>query len=407
MVIKMVSNQFYLFRNRSFSLFTASCMMAMFGNGLTYIIMVWTLMHFSASVVSTALLMTCFWLPNVLLGPFFGVIADRYNRKFLLLLANGLRAACLFGFGFLAQNHMTAFSIYVLAAVIGSLLAVYIPVAMTFVREIVDKKDLLYGNATVDIAYEIGAVLGMGGAGLILAMTSSSACFIINGICYLLAMLLLFGIQYRRNQDEHDNRDSLFTQFVEGGRYVLANTPLLLIYLVQGLFFVCMMTAPVLLAPYAKGILHSNVTQFGWLEALFSLGIIVGGCISPWLATRFSIPRIILVQVVLGTVSFYLFSHTQNTHWAIFYHFLIGYSFSAWALLTTLAQEMTALEFQGRVQSLFNSVSGVVIILFYYLLAQWKNIPVNQLYFGEMGLLLAAGGFLLLMTLSQRRRDSR
>lgn len=360
-------------------------------------------MRFSASVVSTALLMTCFWLPNVVIGPFFGVIADRYNRKFLLLLANGLRAACLFGFAWLAENHMTAFSIYALATLMGTLLAIYIPVAMTFVREIVAEKDLLYGNAMVDIAYEIGAVLGMGGAGLILALTSSRACFIINGVCYLLTMLLVMGIHYRHPADHAEVRDSLLTQFTEGGRYILANTPLLFIYLVQGLFFVCMMTAPVLLAPYAKAMLHSDVMQFGWLEAMFSMGIIVGGLISPWLATQWPIPRIILMQVILGTTAFYLFSHTQSPQWAIFYHFLIGYSFSAWALLTTLAQEMTALEFQGRVQSLFNSVSGVVIILFYYLLAQWRDRPVNQLYFGEMGLLLVAGGVLLLMGFSQRR----
>ncbi|VEG89747.1 MFS transporter [Legionella spiritensis] len=403
----MLGKPFQLLQNRAFGFFTLSCLLAMFGNGLTYIIMVWALMQFSTSVVSTALLMTCFWLPNVVLGPFFGVIADRCNRKHLLLLANGLRAMCLFGFAWLAQNHMTAWSIYALAAVIGTLLAVYIPVAMTFVRELLAEKDLLYGNAVVDIAYEIGAVLGMGSAGFILATTSSSVCFLINGVCYLLAMLLIVNIKYRRNTRAVDDRESLLTQFTEGGRYILRNTPLLLIYLVQGLFFVCMMTAPVLLAPYAKSVLHSNVREFGWLEAMLSLGIITGGFISPWLASRFTIYRVIMLQVVLGMVSFYCFSHTQSSQWAIFYHFLIGYSFSAWALLTTLAQEMTALEYQGRVQSLFNSVSGVVIIIFYYILAHWKNVTIARLYLGEIGLLLFAAGFLVLMTFhsGQRRTD--
>lgn len=387
----MLSNQIKLFKNRAFALFTLSCGLAMFGNGLTYIIMVWTLMRFSPSVTSTALLMTCFWLPNVLLGPFFGVIADRANRKKLLILVNGLRALCLFGFAFLAASALNALAVYLLALIIGTLLSIYIPLAMTFVRELVSKKDLLYSNATVDIAYEFGAVLGMGGAGVILATTSSVWCFIINGCCYLVAMVLVFGIAYRRERDEEDCRESLLQEFIQGGRYILAHPPILLIYMVQGLFFVCIMTAPVLLAPFATTVLHSNVSQFGWLESMLSVGIVIGGVVSPWLANRFLIQRVILFQIGLAIVAFYLFSHSEQIRSAEFFHFLIGFSFSAWALLTTLAQQLTALAYQGRVQSLFNSVSGVVIVLFYYILAHLKHAPIISLYWGEMILLIIAG----------------
>lgn len=362
----------------------------MFGNGLTYIIMVWALMRFDTSVVSTSILMACFWLPNVLLGPFFGVLADRWNRKNLLLIANGSRALVLFGFAYLANNHITPTAIYILATLIGTLLAVYIPVAMSFVRELVSEDDLLSGNAMVDIAYELGAVAGMGGAGFILATASFAGCFAINAVCYVVATLLLFGIPFVKKVNKEEIRPSFFTQFIEGGRYILARRRLLLLYVTQGLFFVCYMTAPVLLAPYAKTVLNSNVTQFGWLEAMLSLGIILGGFFNPWLASAFSMFKVIVVEILAGILGFYLFSHTTNIHLAIFYHFLIGLSFSSWALLTTLAQEMTALDYQGRVQSLFNSLSGVVIVMFYYLLAKWKDIPVQKLYSGEIALLLVA-----------------
>lgn len=402
----MFNKQRHLFSNAAFRYFTLSCVLAMFGNGLTYIIMIWALMRFDASVVSTAILMACFWLPNVLLGPFLGVLADRCNRKLLLVFTNGLRAICLFGFAMIAyQNYITPFAIYSLATLIGTLLAAYIPVAMAFVREIiVVEDDLLYANAMVDTAYEMGAVLGMGGAGLILAGTSFATCFVINGVCYLLATLFVLSIPYRNKVKENKAQESFFIQFLQGGRYIAQRMPLLLIYLVQGLFFICYMTAPVLLAPFAKSVLHSNVTQFGWLEAMLSAGIIVGGFLSPWLTNFFSLPRVILGQVTLGVIAFYLFSHTQNTQWAIFYHFLIGFSFSSWALLTTLAQEMTDLDYQGRVQSLFNSLSGTIIIVFYYILALWKNTPVTELYFGEIGLLLLAAAILILLAFNERRK---
>lgn len=395
----MFSKQYELFQHDAFRHFTLSCALAMFGNGLTYIIMIWALMRFDASVVSTAILMACFWLPNVLLGPFLGVVADRCNRKFLLLTTNSLRAICLLGFAFIAyRNEISPFAIYCLATVLGTLLAAYIPAAMTFVREIVNTEDdLLYANAMVDTAYEIGAVLGMGGAGLILAGTSFATCFVLNGLTYLCATLFLWRISYCSDKQKEQNCESFFQQFLQGGRYIIARVPVLLIYLIQGLFFICYMTAPVLLAPFAKSVLHSSVAQFGWLEAMLSAGIVVGGFLSPWLASVFSLLRVIFAQVLIGIVAFYLFSHTQSVSWAIFYHFFIGFSFSSWALLTTLAQEITDLDYQGRVQSLFNSMSGAIIIVFYYILAQWKNAPVTQLYIGEICLLLIAGALLIIM----------
>lgn len=398
----MLSKQYQLFHNPAFRRLTISCALAMFGNGLTYIIMVWALMHIDASIASTAILMTCFWLPNVVFGPFMGVWVDRCNRKTILLLTNGSRCVLLVGFALIAyRNQITPLAIYCLASLIGTILAAYIPAAMTFVRELVAEEDLLYANALLDTAYEIGAVLGMGGAGLILASSSFAICYLINAFCYLLATVLIMGISFKPKCNQGKIQDSFFQEFIQGGRYIWARTPILLIYLVQGLFFISYMTAPVLLAPYAKLVLHSSVLQFGWLEAMLSMGIIIGGFINPWLASRFGVYKVILAQIMIGVMGFYLFSHTLNVNLAIFYHLLLGFSFSSWALLTTAAQEMTDINYQGRVQSLFNSLSGAVIILFYYLFVQWKDIPMNRFYWGEIGLLALSSLFLLLMVLNK------
>ncbi|STX28721.1 drug:proton antiporter [Legionella beliardensis] len=386
----MFKEQYRLMRQSSFRRFTLSCMLAMFGSGLTYIIMVWVLMRYDASVVSTAILMTCFWLPNVLLGSFFGVLADRWNRHYILIVVTLARALCLFIFACLGQTYDTPLAVYLLATLMGVFLAAYVPAAMSFVRELIPEEDLLYGNALGDMAYEVGGVAGMGCAGFVLATTSFKTCFVINGLCYLFAAIILMRIKLSDAQQAPLRKESFWTQFVKGWRYIKRRPPLLLVYLTQGLFFVSYMTAPVLLAPYAKTVLHSSVSQFGWLESGLSLGIILGSFIAPYCASYFSTFKVIVGQIILGVIGFYLFSHTTSNNLAIFYHLLIGFSFSSWALITTLAQEMTDINYQGRVQSLFNSLSGVVIILFYYLLVQWKNLPIANLYFGEIGILVIA-----------------
>ncbi|QBR83906.1 MFS transporter [Legionella israelensis] len=393
----MFSQQYEIFKNKAFRTYFFSCMLAMFGNGLTYIIMVWVLMQFNSNIGSTVILMTCFWLPNVLLSPFFGVLADRISRKRLLLISNGLRASLLFIFAFASQYYLSPLSIYFLAIFVGCILAAYIPAAMTFIREIMPAEQMLYANSLVDIAYEMGAVLGMGGAGLILALTSVPACFAINGICYLLAMFLIKSISYKKNEDITKEKERFFVQLSQGWSYLRTRFILVMIYLVQALFFIAYMTVPVLLAPFAKSILHADVMQFGILEATLSVGIILGGFLSPYFASRYGIQSVILSLTGLGIAAFYLFSHSIDIHWAYFFHFLLGLSLSVWALLITLAQEMTALNYQGRVQSLFNSFSGIMILAFYYLLAHWQNLPLKMLYRAELILLTMAGFIMIIM----------
>lgn len=387
----MFSQQLELFKNPSFRAYFFACMLAMFGNGLTYIIMIWVLMQFKASVGSTAILMACFWLPNILFSPFFGVIADRTGRQKMLLLSNGSRAVILLLFAWFSQYYLSAFSVYCLAVLVGCVLSAYIPAAMTFIREIMPREQMMYANAMIDIAYEMGAVVGMGGAGLILAVSSIPFCFLLNGMCYLFATLLIYRIQYQRNEEVAENKESFFHQLKHGWDYLSQRASLMLIYVVQALIFVSYMTVPVLLGPFAKTILNADVAQFGILEAMLSGGIIVGGFAGPYFSNRFNIKPVILTFIAIGIVAFYLFSHSSSIKWAYLFHFMIGLSFAVWALLITLAQEMTALNFQGRVQSLFNSFSGLLIVSFYYLFARMENVPVMLLYRGELILMAAAG----------------
>ncbi len=395
----MFTQQTELFKNPAFRAYFFSCMLAMFGNGLTYIIMIWVLMQFNGSVGSTAMLMTCFWLPNVLLSPYFGVLADRSNRKNMLLIANGSRALCLFIFAWYSQYYLSATSVYCIAVVVGCVLASYTPAAMTFIREIMPEDQMMYANSMIDIAYEMGAVMGMGGAGLILAVASIPVCFAINGFCYLLATLLIKGIVYQNKNTREQKSERFLTQLFQGWTYLSKRVPLIMLYLVQALFFVCYMTAPVLLGPFATSVLHADVMQFGLLEAMLSVGIIMGGFACPWFAKRYSIQSVILFLTGIGIAAFYLFSHTTDIYWAYAFHFLIGLSFSVWALLITLAQEMTDIKVQGRVQSLFNSFSGLLILGFYYIIGHWNDLPIISLYRGELILLSLSGVIMLFILL--------
>ncbi len=380
-----------LFKIKAFRYYIISCVLSMFGNGLTYVAMTWLLVKNNHQVAGIAVLMTCFWVPNIVFGPFAGVLVDKYSRKHLLLFCNASRAVILTLFWFMYPSEPPVYAIYGLALLTGSVLSLYIPAAMTLVREVVDKKTLLYANATVDMAYELGAVAGMGASGLIMAATSIHMTFLINAFCYLVATISLLWVTIHNSCQKPRLDKSMLKDLATGFRYIIKQPELLFIYGIQMLFFVSFMTAPILLAPYAQKILHADAGQFGYIEAAMSAGGVLGGLFTPYVCEKFGFMRVMLFETILCGISFYGFSHNLYLAHAIMWYFFIGLCFSAWPMLITAAQEKTEFAFQGRIQALFNSISGVFILVFYLLLGFAGDfLAINQLYWIEVVLMVCS-----------------
>ena len=158
----------------------------------------------------------------------------------------------------------------------------------------------------------------------------------------------------------------------------------MLLYILQMLLFLEYCTAPVLLGPYSKAILHANVSQFGHIEASLSIGAVMGGFLVPWLADKYGILRAsVLFTLILG-LSYLWFSYNHVIVIAEFIYFMIGVAFGVWPVLITQAQQKTDIDYQGRLQSLFGSLSGLCILLIYLgVTLTSHSISVQQWYWLE------------------------
>ncbi len=357
-----------LFSIPAFRWFMISSVLATFGAGLSYIAMTWLALHDNNSVSSVAILMISFWLPSVILGPFMGILVDSViSRHHLIAGSNLIRAVVLLIFGGFMLYSQSLYGLYLLSLILGTFFSVYMPAAFRLIREIVPEKDLLYANATIDMVYEIGNVVGMGSAGLFIALFKAPGAIIINGILFLISGLILFFIR-RKDLTVSKKRETSFDiigDFKSGLTYMCSNKILLILYTIQLLFFIEFLTAPVLLAPFAKNVLHTNVTQFSSLEASLSIGVIIGGILLPWLVDKFNAGFIVLLTTIILGISYIVFSYNHFISIAELLYFIIGLAFAIWPLVVTQAQNITDVNYQGRVQSCFNSISGLIILLIY------------------------------------------
>jgi MFS family permease len=360
-----------LLKQKGFSSYLLVCFLSTFGSGLSYIISNWLILEVRNDVTTILVMMVCFWLPNALLGPYWGVLVDRYSRKHLLLWSNVARAVILFGFTLYFNFYpLSVHNLDVFMLLMGSMFGVIWPASVAMIREIVPMKDLLYANSLVDIVYEIGNVMGMGSAGFILAGVSPTVAFGITGGMFVLAALAMLPVQTRyKTAEKGKKRERISNEFVLGLQYLSSDKKLMLIYVIQLTIIASFMIAPVLIAPFAKNILGADEIQFGIIEAGLSIGMITGGLAIPWVAETWGLNRA-LFYLICGMAIFYiLFSFNTSIIVAIFLYFAIGFVLSAWPLIVTKAQEITLLDYQGRVQSVFSSISSVVVVITYILIA--------------------------------------
>ncbi len=106
MIYKELCSRVQLFKNTSFTYLALSGIIATIGNGLVYITTSWYAYEYFQSISGVALLMFCIWAPSILFGPLFGVCADRYNRKTILILSNMVRGISICTFVLLEFSNL-------------------------------------------------------------------------------------------------------------------------------------------------------------------------------------------------------------------------------------------------------------------------------------------------------------
>jgi MFS transporter, DHA3 family, macrolide efflux protein len=242
------------------------------------------------------------------------------------------------------------------------------------------------------MAYETGNLSGMALAGLVVAMLGGVAALYLNAGLFILAGIS--AMLMRRSDFAHLKKVARQTQgfvadFVAGLRYILTHRNTSMLYVLQLIMICTWMSAPVIMAPYAKTVLHASVTEFGYIEACMGIGLLLGGVLTPWLKEHIGFFNTVLLYSLLQMSGFILLSLFTSILLSKILYAIIGFGFTVWAVIMTEAQSRTDLDFQGRVQSTFFSISGLFVIVVYGALALiGDSIALQYVFMLEVVLLL-------------------
>jgi DHA3 family macrolide efflux protein-like MFS transporter len=256
----------------------------MLGCQLVSFVLIWHLTQLtgSAIVLSTAALVSL--LPQILLGPFAGVLIDRLSRKGILVATQILVLVALIGlFVLFSSSDVKIASIYVAIFLLGIVNAINYP-AVTVVTTLMVPERHLTRIQGMNQTFQGGLnILSAPLGAFLLQALPLQLIFLLSCLAPAVAIvsLVLVGIPCRVNSSQA--AVTVFTQLQEGLRCVLAWPGLRLIVgiaiLLNFLDYPAIALTPLLVSKH----FHGDALQLGWLNSTFSAGIIVGGLVlSGW-----------------------------------------------------------------------------------------------------------------------------
>jgi MFS family permease len=294
-------------------------------------------------------------LPILLLTLVGGVIADRHDRRWLLIGSQVVQAICAFvlaGLVFFLDTKVPIWSVLALSFCTGIAQAFGGPAYQSLLPALVPREDLPNAVALNSIQFNLSRILGPLIASLALAATGLTVCFLLNGLSFFVVIAALLLLRLDRGVP--NVRRSIADEMRTGLSYV-RHRPALLELTVLG-FLMTFMAFPMqtLLPVMAKNVFHQGVDGYSHLMIVSGIGAVLGAGIVAW---RGRAPHMGRHALVLGAlVGLLLVAFSTARTLPVAYPLLLVTSVALLIVTSTaisLAQLAAPDEMRGRVMSIF------------------------------------------------------
>ncbi|MBK4121244.1 MFS family permease [Kocuria rhizophila] len=295
------------------------------------------------------------FVPQLVLAPYAGVLADRYDRRRILVVTQGVMALLAAALGALLLLGVAELgTVYGFALALGIVATFDAPVRQTFVSEMVPDTHLSNAVALNSTSFNSARLIGPAVAGVLVAAVGTGWVFMLNTLTFaamIWAILLIDGTRLRPSPRARRARG----QIREGVGYVLHRPDLVAVMSTIFMIGTFGMNFAVYLAAMAGSVFGQGSEEFGVLNSVLAVGTVTGALLS---ARR---ERARLRYVFIGCAAFAvscLGAATAPALW-LFAVWLVPCGVSSLTIMTTAnayVQSTTSPTMRGRVMSLYMAI---------------------------------------------------
>ncbi|HET9497895.1 MAG TPA: MFS transporter [Candidatus Limnocylindria bacterium] len=264
---------------RDFALLTAGSFVSQLGDGFFFVALAWQVYDISNVPTAMSVVGLAWTLPLILFVLVGGVFSDRYDRRWLMVGADLIRAAAIGLMGILSMaGVLEIWHIILLIAVVGIGDAFFNPASTAIVPDLVAEPLLPQANALGSLVRPLtGRLIGPAIGGFTVALVGSGAAFLVDGASFLVSAVFIAAIRHRPRAHavEHGVRQAL-SEIGEGLAYVRSK-PWIWATLVSSMLSLLVFVGPeeVLLPFLVRNRLELGADALGLIFAVGGVGAVV------------------------------------------------------------------------------------------------------------------------------------
>jgi MFS transporter, DHA3 family, macrolide efflux protein len=347
-------------QTRFWSIFIGQAL-SLTGSQITQFVLLWWIASTTGSTAALATAGIMALIPQALLGPIGGVMADRLPRRFIMILADSITALCMIVLITLfATNTIQLWHIYTLMFIRSSMQAFQTPALSSSSANLVPTdwipKVAGLNQAVVGIMSIAAAPLGA----LVLAFMPIQTALMIDVATAVLGILPLLIYSIPQPLETQNKTSSVWTDFKEGINYVTRDSGLLSLYTLLAIVVFMTMQTVTLTPLLVKQLFGGGPTEIALIQVMSGVGLILGGAMASVLPQR----RPILTLIIFYAIACAAIALTAlaPVFWlAVVSWVFYGMGFSVGnAKLFAVLQTTVPNQLQGRILSLLTTIMGVV-----------------------------------------------
>jgi len=295
-------------------------------------------------------------LPTLVIGPWAGVIADRMDRRKLVIVAQVFLTAVAVVFAFLvATGAVEVWHAFLYAAISAVSFAFIMPARQALIVNTVPPRDLANAFAlsamTVTSNRLIGGILG----GLLITTVGIQWNFYVESAAYLITALLLIPMKTPYRQESTARRSSVLANLKDGFVYIWRDNRIILHLIVLSFILnLVFLPIPALLPAYTSGVLHAQANVGGYLLAAQGVGGIAATLVIASVGYATGKGRVGLTALVVGCAAILIMAQSHWLMLSLAMMVFLGLAQTSFIVSNqTLVQSMIPDNLRGRVTSIY------------------------------------------------------
>lgn len=263
--------------NPNYRRYVSGQAVSLIGTWMQSIAQSWLVLQLTGSATALGVVIALQTLPTLVLGPYAGVVADRSDKRRLMIgLQSGMGVLALLLGVLTITGTVALWHVYVLAFLLGMNNCFENPARQSFILEMVGPDDLRNAVSLNSVLVNVARAVGPAIAGIVIALGGIGLCFLLNAVSFVAVVASLARLDVRRLSRSIPTPRAP-GQLREGFAYVRRTpelaVPLLMMALVGCLAYEFQVVLPV----FAQQTFAGDATTYGFLTAAMGVGAVVGG----------------------------------------------------------------------------------------------------------------------------------